>query len=88
MSDWSDKSDWSDLSAAFAADTTIVGMRVPLPHGKAAADLTSVSKQTNAPPQMSGVASRRRGNDYYSEKLKMSLCLFIFKRQIHTSGNP
>jgi hypothetical protein len=28
MSDWSDKSDWSDLSAAFAADTTIVDMRI------------------------------------------------------------
>jgi hypothetical protein len=57
MSDWSDKSDRSDLSAAFAADTTIIDMRTPQQHSRAAADLTPVSKQTNAPPQMSGVAS-------------------------------
>ena len=50
MSDRSDKSDWSDLSAANAADTTIVDMRIPQQHGRAAADLISVSKQTNAPP--------------------------------------
>ena len=32
-------------------------MRTPQQHSRAAADLTTVSKQTNAPPQMSGVAS-------------------------------
>ena len=47
----------TDLSAAFAAATTIVDMRIPLPHGSAAANLTSVSKQTIAPPQMGSVVS-------------------------------
>ena len=60
MSDRSDKSDRSDLSAAFAAATTIIDMRIPQQHSRVAADLASVSKQTNVPLQMSGVASRSK----------------------------